>query len=126
MESRGTEGTDLICFQFEKLKQVDTIAESNADSAISLLSMINSDTLANENLKHYYDLLKIRTNDKAYIAHTSADEILKLVDYYESASSDKPLLPQTYYYAASVFRDLNDAPQALEYFQKALDKRDGL
>ena len=106
--------------QFEKLKQVDTIAESNADSAISLLSMINRDTLANENLKHYYDLLKIRTNDKAYIAHTSDSAILSVIDYFENHDFNN-LLPVAYYYGGRVYSDLGDAPQAIEYFLKALD-----
>ena len=106
--------------QFEKLKQVDTIAESNADSAISLLSMINRDTLANENLKHYYDLLKIRTNDKAYIAHTSDSAILSVINYFENHDFNN-LLPVAYYYGGRVYSDLGDAPQALEYFHKALD-----
>lgn len=106
--------------QFEKLKQVDTIAESNADSAISLLSMINRDTLVNENLKHYYDLLKIRTNDKAYIAHTSDSAILSVIDYFENNDFNN-LLPVAYYYGGRVYSDLGDAPQALEYFHKTLD-----
>ena len=106
--------------QFEKLKQVDTIAESNADSAISLLSMINRDTLANENLKHYYDLLKIRTNDKAYIAHTSDSAMLSVINYFENHDFNN-LLPVAYYYGGRVYSDLGDAPQALEYFHKALD-----
>ena len=106
--------------QFEKLKQVDTIAESNADSAISLLSMINRDTLANENLKHYYDLLKIRTNDKAYIAHTSDSAMLSVIDYFENHDFNN-LLPVAYYYGGRVYSDLGDEPQAIEYFLKALD-----
>ena len=106
--------------QFEKLKQVDTIAESNADNAISLLSMINRDTLANENLKHYYDLLKIRTNDKAYIAHTSDSAILSVINYFENHDFNN-LLPVAYYYGGRVYSDLGDAPQALEYFHKTLD-----
>ena len=105
-----------------ELLSIDKLSSDNPKRAIKQLDSLKAEMqTAPEHDQMYYQLLRIKATDKAYIAHTSADEILKLVDYYESASSDKPLLPQTYYYAASVFRDLNDAPQALEYFQKALD-----
>ena len=88
--------------QFEKLTQIDSIAEVNADSAITLLNAFNRDSLSGNDNKFYFDLLKIRTCDKAYIAHTSDSAILSVINYFEN-------------------HDLGDAPQALEYFHKALD-----
>lgn len=106
--------------QFEKLTQIDSIAEVNADSAITLLNAFNRDSLSGNDNKFYYDLLKIRTCDKAYIAHTSDSAILSVINYFENHDFNN-LLPIAYYYGGRVYSDLGDAPQALEYFQKALD-----
>ena len=106
--------------QFEKLTQIDSIAEVNADSAITLLNAFNRDSLSGNDNKFYYDLLKIRTCDKAYIAHTSDSAILSVINYFENHDFND-LLPVAYYYGGRVYSDLGDAPQALEYFHKALD-----
>ena len=106
--------------QFEKLQHIDSIAEINADSAVALINAINRDSLSGDNNKYYYDLLKIRTNDKAYIAHTSDSAILSVINYFENHDFND-LLPVAYYYGGRVYSDLGDAPQALEYFHKALD-----
>ena len=106
--------------QFEKLQQIDSIAEVNADSAVAMIKTINRDTLSNNDNKYYFDLLEIRSNDKAYIAHTSDSAILSVINYFEKHDFNN-LLPVAYYYGGRVYSDLGDAPQALEYFQKALD-----
>ena len=105
--------------QFEKLTQIDSIAEVNADSAITLLNAFNRDSLSGNDNKFYFDLLKIRTCDKAYIAHTSDSAILSVINYFENHDFNN-LLPVAYYYGGRVYSDLGDAPLALEYFQKAL------
>lgn len=68
----------------------------------------------------YYNLLRIKAADKAYIEHKSDTAILPLIEYYEK-QGDKKLLAEAYYYAGSVYRDMNDALRALDYFKKALD-----
>lgn len=115
-----TAGGESGRVQFEKLTQIDSIAELNADSAIVMLNAINRDSLWGNDNKFYFDLLKIRANDKAYIAHTSDSEILSVINYFENHDFNN-LLPVAYYYGGRVYSDLGDAPQALEYFQKALD-----
>ena len=106
--------------QFEQLQQIDSIAEVNADSAVAMIKTINRDTLSSNDNKYYYDLLKIRTNDKAYIAHTSDSAILSVINYFENHDFNN-LLPVAYYYGGRVYSDLGDAPQAIEYFHKAID-----
>lgn len=106
--------------QFKQLQQIDSIAEVNADSAIVMLNAINRDSLWGNDNKFYFDLLNIRANDKAYIAHTSDSAILSVINYFENHDFNN-LLPVAYYYGGRVYSDLGDAPQALEYFQKALD-----
>ncbi len=106
--------------QFEQLQHIDSIAEMNADSATHMLNAINRNSLSSNDNKYYFDLLKIRANDKAYIAHTCDSAILSVINYFENHDFNN-LLPVAYYYGGRVYSDIGDAPQALEYFQKALD-----
>ena len=73
-------------------------------------------------------LLRIKTDDKLYRPVTHyRDTILQLIDYFEHhpkvlpslLGSTGPALP--YLYAGRIFADLGDAPQALDYYQRALD-----
>ena len=68
----------------------------------------------------YHSLLTVKARDKAYIPHTSDSLMLSVLNYYEHGG-DKRLLPEAYYYMGSTYRDMNDAPRALEYYQKALE-----
>ena len=103
------------------LLAADSLASVLPDSACALLASYAADT-ADEPLyvRMYYRLLCIKAKDKAYIVHTSDSTIQPVVDYYEHHKRF-PHLPEAYYYAGRVYRDLGDAPQALAYFQRALD-----
>ena len=103
-----------------QLVMVSGLANEYPDSAVAILakmkpSMANSPAYVH----NYYDLLCIKANDKAYIRHKSPKTIDRLVRFYEKERDDS-LLSVAYYYAGRVYRDLNDAPQALEYFQKTI------
>lgn len=75
---------------------------------------------APEDDRMYYQLLCIKAADKAYIPHTTDSLIRPVIDYYEQGG-DPQLLPVAYYYGGRVNMDLGDAPQAIGYYQKALD-----
>ncbi len=107
------------------LQEADSLCVAQPDSAVALLKSISDDM--RQETKHIqmrYKLLTIKANDKAYINHTSDNLILSLVDYYEHGG-DPAFLGEAYYYAGSTYRDLGDAPRALEYYQKALDAMPG-
>lgn len=107
------------------LLAADSLASANPDSALTLLARLE-DSLrqAPEPVRMYYNLLTVKTQDKAYILHTSDSLIRTVVDYYEH-KNNHTYLPEAYYYAGRVYRDLNDSPQALEYFQKAAEAAEG-
>lgn len=99
----------------------DSMSSVDPKSAVSLLDSIRGEmSSAPKHERMYYRLLCIKAADKAYMPHKSDTAILPLIEYYEK-HGDKKLLAETYYYAGSIYRDMNDAPMALDYFQKALD-----
>ena len=107
------------------LQEADSLCVAQPDSAVALLNSISDDMRQEtEHIQMRYKLLTIKANDKAYINHTSDSLILSLVDYYEHGG-DPAFLGEAYYYAGSTYRDLGDAPRALEYYQKALDAMPG-
>jgi len=101
------------------LVAADSLTYANPDSAITLLKQLKIQiSHGSEATQMYYRLLQIKANDKAYVTHTSDSAILPIVRYYEKKKS-KAHLMEAYYYAGRVYRDLQDVPQALDYFQRA-------
>lgn len=115
------------CSRFEYRKSLivaDSLTETNPQRAVAMLdSMAPMMTVAPKHEQMFHRLLQIKAANKSYIKHSSDSTILSLVEYYET-KGDKRLLPEAYYYAGKIYRDLNDAPRALEYYQKALDITD--
>ncbi len=103
------------------LLAADSLASACPASAVALLESIASAMQTEpEATRMYYLLLRIKANDKAYNHHTS-DSLIQPVLHYYMEKGDRRHLPEAYYYAGRVYRDLGDAPQALEYFEKAAE-----
>lgn len=102
------------------LQVADSLTYCQPDSAVALLQQMKESILAEpEATQMRYNLLCIKAQDKAYITHTSDSLIQQVVRYYRK-HKDKTYLPEALYFAGRVYRDLGDAPQALEYFQRAI------
>ena len=114
-------GCDRAVRYPDELAVADSLANVEPEEAIRLLQGLREEMAsAPEPTQMYYRLLCIKANDKAYITHTTDSLILPILHYYEEGG-DPSLLSTAYYYAGRVYRDLNDAPQALAYFQKGLE-----
>lgn len=101
-----------------ELVVVDSLLNENmVGQAVSKLACIKSSDYKEQDL-NYYRLLKVVADDKQYITHTTDTVISPVIKYYEAHGSEEELA-RVYYYGGSVFRDLGDAPQALDYFQKS-------
>lgn len=100
--------------------RIDALCDSDPRLAMSMLDSIDPYSLS-EGGRHRYDLLTIKSRDKAYVCHTSDSLILDVIDYYSSHGSDD-LYAESLYYGGRVYSDLGDLPTALEYFQKSLDR----
>lgn len=66
-------------------------------------------------------LLEIRLHDKAFDVATDDSCIMELVRYFE-ASGTTAERQEAYYYAGSVYRDMEDIPHSLVYFLKSTDE----
>ena len=65
-------------------------------------------------------MLDIRLHDKAYITHTSIKPIEDVCRYFEENGTVAEV-QEAYYYMASVYRDLNDYPNAVTCFLKSAE-----
>ena len=113
----------------DQLVRIDSLADVNPDSADQLLKHTHlAIRQGTEGGSEVLLLLRIKTDDKLYrpVIHYR-DTILQLVDYFEHHRKVLPSLLGTtgpalpYLYAGRIFADLGDAPQALDYYQRALD-----
>ena len=108
------------------LETADSLAYVNPDSAVALLRSVESEMSASQPaVRHFYDLMTLKAQDKADLPLTTDSLILDILHYYEHGG-DPNKLPEAYYYAGRVYRELGDAPQAIDYFQKAQTSLDEL
>jgi len=99
----------------------DSLSVACPERAVALLDSLRPQMeQEGERVRMYYHLLCVKARDKAYLPHTSDSLVLSVLHYYED-KQDRRHLPEAYYYAGRVASDLGDAPQALDYFQQALD-----
>ena len=73
-----------------------------------------------EYMRNKLMLLDIRLHDKAYITHTSIKPIEDVCRYFEENGTPAEV-QEAYYYMASVYRDLNDYPNAVTCFLKSAE-----
>lgn len=118
----------LTLFTACEKEPVYPAALTEADSAMfkgeyakakSRLDRFASDTVsASQSVKMYYSLLKVIFDDKSYIPLKDLSLMERMRDYYKRKGW-KDKYAKACFYTGCTYRDLNDAPTALEYYQKA-------
>ena len=104
-----------------ELARADSLMEVRPDSAMAYLASLDSFVQGEpEYVRMYYALQQIKAQDKCYIPHTSDSVILSLVRYYTDYGTPDQQM-EAYHYLGSVYRDMGDAPRAVEAYQKAAD-----
>nr|WP_304638045.1 hypothetical protein [uncultured Muribaculum sp.] len=104
----------------DDIDRAGRLADTCPDSAIALLDSLSpAINQADRATRMRYDLMLIKSRDKAYIEHRNDSMIAPVVEYF-TGHSDPDLTPLALYYAGRVYSDLGDAPRALDYFQQAL------
>ena len=109
------------------MQRADSIMNVNDDSAkvaIRMLDGIKSQLPEfSQSQKMRYELLRHKAMNKACITFTSDSVMKKVVDYYDNhGSANERMLAN--YVLGCVYRDMYEAPMALEYYNKATEQAD--
>lgn len=110
--------------QLSKADSIMDIADDSAQIAIKMLDALKPEwSKFTKAQRMRYDLLYHKAKNKAYIDFTSDSTMLAVVDYYEhhGTANDRML---AYYILGCVYRDMHEAPMALEYYNKATEQAD--
>ena len=108
---------ETLLYKLDSIKAMgDTLPREAMRSLDSIKPLFAEET---EYMQNKLALLEIRLRDKAYITHTSADTIKNLCSYFDKSGTDKER-QEAYYYMGSVYRDLNDYPNAVTSFLKSV------
>ncbi len=109
------------------MQRADSIMDVDDDSAkvaIRMLDGVKSQLPEfSQSQKMRYELLRHKAMNKAYISFTSDSVMKEVVDYYgRHGSANERMLAN--YVLGCVYRDLHEAPMALEYYSKATEQAD--
>jgi tetratricopeptide (TPR) repeat protein len=106
------------------LRLADSLMDSRPDSALAVLDAARGQTAgAPEAVRMRYQLLRHQAMNKAYVPFTTDSVMLVVADYYDrhGTANDRLL---AHYLLGCVYRDLGEAPQALQCFQDAVELAD--
>ena len=109
------------------MQRADSIMNADDDSAKVAIRMLDGIKPQlpefSQSQKMRYELLRHKAMNKACITFTSDSVMKKVVDYYDNhGSANERMLAN--YVLGCVYRDMYEAPMALEYYNKATEKAD--
>ncbi len=107
--------------------RADSIMDVDDDSATVAIRMFDEIKPQlpefSQSQKMRYELLRHKAMNKAYITFTSDSVMKEVVDYYDRhGSANERMLAN--YVLGCVYRDMHEAPMALEYYNKATEQAD--
>ena len=109
------------------MQRADSIMNVNDDSAKVAIRMLDgvksqlSEFTKKQRMR--YELLRHKAMNKACITFTSDSVMKEVVDYYDHhGSANQRMLAN--YVLGCVYRDMHEAPMALEYYNKATEQAD--
>ena len=112
----------------DSFDEIETRIGNDPKTAVRFVDSLNADIGWKEGMnaaeRARFDLLRIKSADKAYVRHTSDSLIRTVLGYYEKHTGSEQY-PEALYYGGRVYSDLGDSPTALRYFQQALDALSG-
>lgn len=101
-----------------RLSLIDATAEDKPEQAEMMLAKIERQNLSQEN-RHYYDLLRIRIDDKLEKSLPYSSDIKEIIDYF-SKSDHTEIYAKALYYGGRVAMCNGDAPEAQSNYLEAL------
>lgn len=105
--------------EWDKLQDVETYIETNADSALLVLQDIRPENLANEEEKAKHALLLSMALDKNYIDRTDFEVLQPAIDYYQDHGTATDKL-RTFYYEGRIYTNQGNNTSAIIRFNRAL------
>ena len=108
-----------------RLDLADNLMESRPDSALTVLSSIDTTNLADDGEKARYALLMSMALDKNYIDTTNFDILQPAIDYYPTHGTPDEKL-RTFYYQGRIYQNASNFDMAMQSFLKADDLKDGI
>ena len=117
----GNRKYDDLMLRADSIMDVD---DDSATVAIRMLDGVKSQLPEfTKKQRMRYELLRHKAMNKACITFTSDSVMKKVVDYYDHhGSANERMLAN--YVLGCVYRDLHEAPMALEYYNKATEQAD--
>ena len=109
------------------MQRADSIMNADDDSAKVAIRMLDGIKPQlpefSQSQKMRYELLRHKAMNKACITFTSDSVMKEVVDYYDNhGSANERMLAN--YVLGCVYRDMHEAPMALEYYNKATEQAD--
>lgn len=105
----------------KRLDLIKRVGDTDPAKAMLMLDSAKIDEQKwTEHTRMKCGLLDIRLHDKAYIPATSDLRIKQIAAYFDSHGNNSER-QEAYYYEGSVYRDLQNYPQAIISFQKSMD-----
>lgn len=111
-------------WQRDKMSRAESVMENNPDLALKILDSVrNRVPELPRSLRMRYEILHASAQNKAFIVFTS-DSVMKVVtDYYDSHGTANEKM-EAHYLLGCVYRDMKDAPMALQCYHDAVGKAD--
>lgn len=107
-----------------QLEAVSKIADANADSALVVLAGLEKNKKDwGRSERMYYELVKMKAENKSGVNFTSDSIIKEVVDYYkDNGNANQKML--SYYLLGRTYFDMKEAPEALQAFYDAISSAD--
>ena len=107
-----------------QLDSISQIADNQPDSALTLLSQLEPQKADwSEGDRMYFELVKFKAQNKAFITFTTDTIINKVVSYFQDHGTANERM-QAYYLQGRVYADMGKAPQALQAYYDAIESAD--
>ena len=102
-----------------RLVAADSLMHDYPDSALSVLTAIDTVSLASEADRAYRDLLLTQARYKAYITATSDSDINRALAYYLAHPKEREKHTRAYIYKGAVMEELGHPDSAMIYYKQA-------
>lgn len=108
----------------DRLEQAKNLLDEHPDSALQILDRLGTNEQDfSKSFRMKYQLLKLQAQNKAFVDFTSDSIAKDLVSYYDRNGNANERM-MAHYLLGCVYRDLGEAPKAVDCYLEAINKAD--